>query len=37
MKRSERSEAKLDAILRQVDPDGTENTLASLARRYPDH
>ena len=33
----DRSEAKLDAILRQVDPDGAEKTLASLARKYPDH
>ena len=31
----DRSEAKLDAILRQVDPDGAEKTLASLARKYP--
>jgi lysylphosphatidylglycerol synthetase-like protein (DUF2156 family) len=33
----ERSEAKLDAILRKVDPKGAEETLAGLSRKYPDH
>ena len=33
----DRSEAKLDAILRHVDPAGAEQTLAVLAQRYPDH
>ena len=33
----DRSEAKLDAILRRVDPEGAEKTLAALSRKYPDH
>lgn len=33
----ERSEAKLDEILRHVDPKGAETTLAALSRKYPDH
>jgi len=32
----DRSEAKLDAILRRVDPDGADRTLAEISRRYPD-
>lgn len=33
----DRSEAKLDAILRKVDPAGAEETLDALTRKYPDH
>jgi hypothetical protein len=33
----DRSEAKLDEILRRVDPEGAEKTLAVLSRKYPDH
>jgi hypothetical protein len=33
----DRSEAKLDEILRRVDPEGAEKTLAALSRKYPDH
>jgi hypothetical protein len=33
----DRSEAKLDAILRRIDPEGAEKTLAALPRKYPDH
>lgn len=33
----DRSEAKLDEILRRVDPKGAEETLAALSRKYPDH
>jgi hypothetical protein len=32
----DRSEAKLDAILRKVDPEGAQKTLNSIARKYPD-
>ncbi|HEY9010895.1 MAG TPA: DUF6766 family protein [Devosia sp.] len=32
----DRSEAKLDAILRKVDPDGADKTLAAISRKYPD-
>jgi hypothetical protein len=32
----DRSEAKLDAILRSVDPKGAETLLAELKRKYPD-
>jgi len=32
----DRSEAKLDAILRHVDPEGAEKTLTELARKYPE-
>ncbi|WIY52013.1 hypothetical protein O9Z70_11030 [Devosia sp. YIM 151766] len=33
----DRSEAKLDAILRKVDPQGADETLKTLSRKYPDH
>lgn len=33
----DRSEAKLDAILKRVDPAGAEETLNALARKYRDH
>jgi hypothetical protein len=33
----DRSEAKLDEILRRVDPEGADRTLAVLSRKYPDH
>jgi hypothetical protein len=32
----DRSEAKLDAILRKVDPEGADKTLAAISRKYPD-
>ena len=32
----DRSEAKLDAILRKVDPQGAEQTLAEITRKFPD-
>jgi hypothetical protein len=32
----DRSEAKLDAILRRVDPEGADRTLADISRRYPE-
>jgi hypothetical protein len=32
----DRSEAKLDAILRKVDPEGAQKTLNSIAKKYPD-
>jgi hypothetical protein len=32
----DRSEAKLDAILRRVDPEGAEKELARITRKYPD-
>lgn len=32
----DRSEAKLDAILRRVDPEGADRTLAAISREYPD-
>lgn len=32
----DRSEAKLDAILRRVDPEGADETLRALTRKYPD-
>lgn len=32
----DRSEAKLDAILRRVDPEGAERTLAEISHEYPD-
>jgi hypothetical protein len=32
----DRSEAKLDAILRGVDPHGAERTLSEISERYPD-
>jgi hypothetical protein len=31
----DRTEAKLDAILRKVDPTGAERTLVELEKRYP--
>lgn len=31
----DRSEAKLDEILRRVDPQGAERTIAELQRKYP--
>jgi hypothetical protein len=31
----DRSEAKLDAILRKVDPDGAQQTLDALEQKYP--
>ena len=31
----DRSEAKLDAILRKVDPEGAAKTLAAIERRHP--
>ena len=33
----DRTEAKLDEILRKVDPKGAEKTLAKLSQRFPDH
>lgn len=32
----DRSEAKLDAILRRVDPEGADRFLAELSQKYPD-
>lgn len=32
----DRSEAKLDAILRKVDPQGADKTLSEISERYPD-
>ncbi|WP_055045621.1 DUF6766 family protein [Devosia sp. A16] len=32
----DRSEAKLDAILRRVDPEGAEKILSELSQRYPE-
>jgi hypothetical protein len=32
----DRSEAKLDAILKRVDPEGADKTLADISRRYPE-
>ncbi|MDB5542189.1 MAG: hypothetical protein JWQ89_3916 [Devosia sp.] len=32
----DRSEAKPDAILRRVDPDGADKVLAEISRRFPD-
>src|SRR5687768_2303526 len=32
----DRSEAKLDAILRQVDPKGADKTLAEITKKFPD-
>jgi hypothetical protein len=32
----DRSEAKLDAILRKVDPDGAQKTLNAISKKYPD-
>jgi len=32
----ERSEAKLDEILKAVDPKGADKTLAAISKKYPD-
>jgi hypothetical protein len=32
----DRSEAKLDAILHKVDPDGADSTLRSISEKYPE-